>query len=142
MRTSLASAVLLAALIGCGPNHHNGGDDNTTVDAPTTPTIDGTPDACVGLECKEVDCTGQGIGTTRLSGTIYAPNGTLPIYNANVYVPNADVGQFPVGASCDRCNDQLPGSPVVKTTTDEYGHFQLDNVPVVPNLPLVVTIGK
>jgi hypothetical protein len=90
----------------------------------------------------EVNCNGQGIGTTRLSGTVYAPNGSLPIYNVNVYVPNSDPGPLQQGVSCDRCADQLPGSPVVKTTTDELGHFQLDNVPVAPNLPVVVTIGK
>ena len=140
MRTLLAaSAVFTLAIAGCGPN--KGGNGNG-IDAQGNGIIDGTPDACVGLECMKVDCTGQGIGTTRLSGTVYAPNGTLPLYNVSVYVPNAPVGALQDGVSCDRCNDALPGNPTSLTTTDELGHFQLDNVPVVANLPLVVTIGK
>jgi hypothetical protein len=127
----------LFVLAACGPNKGNGGPDAMGTTGP-----DGTPDACVGLQCMEVNCAGQGIGTTRLSGTVFAPNGTLPLYGVNVYVPNADPGPIGAGLQCDRCGDQLPGSPVVKTTTDEMGHFNLDNVPVAPNIPVIVTVGK
>ena len=133
-----AALVLALAAAACGPNKKNG---NGTPDAFGTGP-DGTPDACVGLECMKVNCTGQGIGTTRLSGTVYAPNGTLPLYNVAVYVPNADPGPIATGLTCDRCNDTLPGAPTSQTTTDEAGHFQLDNVPVVDNLPVIIQIGK
>ena len=142
MRASRAALLALItsalAFAACGGKGKIGGDDGNGADGGSN----GPPDACVGLQCMEVNCQGQGIGTTRLSGTVYAPNGTLPLYNVNVYVPNADPGPIGAGLECDRCSDQLPGSPVVKTITDELGHFELDNVPVAPNIPVVVTVGK
>jgi hypothetical protein len=129
---AVLSLVLASA---CGGKGKIGGDD-------TNGDGGGPPDACVGLECKKVNCTGMGIGTTRLSGTIYAPNGTLPLYGASVYVPLNDPGPVAEGVTCDRCNDILPGNPTAKTTTDELGHFELDDVPVTDNLPVVVQMGK
>jgi hypothetical protein len=124
-----------AFVAACG-SKTNGGDDVTGDGG------GGPPDACVGLQCAKVNCMGQGIGTTRLSGTVFAPNGTLPLFGATVYVPNSDPGPLVDGVTCSRCNDQLPGNPVVQTTTDELGHFNLDDVPVADNLPVVVQIGK
>ncbi len=140
MRAPYAASMAVLSLViaaACGSKGKIGGDD----DGGGTGT-GGPPDACVGLECKEVDCTGMGIGTTRLSGVVYAPNGTLPLFNATVYVPNTDPGPLAAGVTCSRCNDVLQGNPVVQTTTDELGHFALDNVPVSANLPVVIQIGK
>ncbi len=125
--------VLLAPFAACGgPSADNdggvgdgGGDDI---------------DACVGLECRQVDCPAG--TTTSLSGVVYAPNGTLPLYNVNVYVPNGQVADFPSGAQCDRCGAPLSGSPVVQTVTDTMGRFVLEDVPVVSDLPLVIQVGK
>src|SRR5690606_14252094 len=102
---------------------------------------DGTPDArpCVGLECQQVECED---GVTSISGVVYAPNGTLPLYNVNVYVPNAPVGAFSDGAQCDRCGGTLSGSPLVKAVTDTMGRFTLTNVPVGTDVPLVIQVGK
>jgi len=97
---------------------------------------------CVGLECNIVDCTKQGKPVTTIKGTVYAPNGTLPLYGIQVYVPNAPVPPFTEGAICDRCNDELPGNPVVRTQTDEAGSFTLPNAPSGQNIPLVISSGK
>jgi hypothetical protein len=97
---------------------------------------------CENLECQQVDCTGMGQGTTSLSGTVYAPNGTLPLYGIDVYVPNADPGALPDGARCSRCTDGLPGQPLVQTRTDEAGHFVLTDVPVGNDIPLIIQSGK
>ena len=139
MRASRAAVAALSLILAaaCGGNGKIGGDD--TGDGGGT---GGPPDACVGLQCKIVNCNGQGIGTTRLSGTVYAPNGTLPLYNATVYVPNSDPGPLAKGVTCDRCDAALTGDPIVHTTTDELGHFALDGVPVSDNLPVVIKLGK
>ncbi|MEK7729281.1 MAG: choice-of-anchor D domain-containing protein, partial [candidate division KSB1 bacterium] len=77
-----------------------------------------------------------------VTGTVFAPNGTLPLYNVNVYVPREDPGAFTPGVQCSRCSDDLPGSPVARAITDEAGNFRLENVPTGDNIPLVITIGK
>jgi hypothetical protein len=73
---------------------------------------------------------------------VYAPNGTLALYNATVYIPSTDPGPLPDGAQCGQCVDALPGNPVTRTVSDESGHFKLDNVPVGNDIPLIVQIGK
>ncbi len=95
---------------------------------------------CDHLACYQSLCPdGQ---TTSLSGTVFAPNGTLPLYNAIVYVPNGEVSAFPEGLTCDRCDSVLSGNPLVMTTTDSNGQFTLKNVPATSEVPLVVQVGK
>ena len=97
---------------------------------------------CVGLQCNITDCQKQGMPPTTISGTVFAPNGTLPLYGVSVYVPNSDPGPFTAGVSCGSCADGLPGEPLAQVTTDEEGKFKLENVPNGANIPLVITIGK
>jgi hypothetical protein len=91
------------------------------------------------LKCNQVDC-GTGPATT-VTGTVFAPNGTLPVYNAIVYVPNADLDPLAKGASCERCG-KVSGEPIVSAVTSANGSFTLTNVPTGKNVPLVVQIGK
>ena len=93
-------------------------------------TGDGGPGACAAG--KE----------TSLTGTVYAPNGTLPIYNALVYVPRSSLAPFPSGLSCDRCGALPPGEPVTAALTDAHGEFTLKSVPAGTNVPLVIQVGK
>ncbi len=95
---------------------------------------------CTNLQCQQVDC-GPG-GDTTVSGTVYAPNGTLPIYNAIVYVPNAPLDPMTEGITCDRCGAISSGNPIVTALSDATGHFVLHNAPAGPNIPLVVQLGK
>ena len=64
-------------------------------------------------------------------GTVYAPNGTLALYGATVYIPRLDPGPLPAGPQCDRCDasGELPGGAIARAISDEAGHFSLTNVP-------------
>jgi hypothetical protein len=73
---------------------------------------------------------------------VYAPNGTLPIYNALVYVPNAPLAPFPPELACDRCGALPSGEPVVSAVTDARGAFRLAKVPVGADIPVVIQVGK
>ncbi len=81
-------------------------------------------------------------GNTTLTGRVFAPNGTLPLYDVNVYVPNSDPGAFSDTLACTTCATSLPGDPIVSAVSDEHGNFTLVGVPSGANIPLVVTIGK
>jgi hypothetical protein len=131
----LVGSVLCSVLVSLGAcQHHDGGEETSDASGP--------PDACQGIGCSIVNCGAQGLPSTTVSGTVYAPNGTLPLYGVNVYVPVSDPGPLPAGVQCDRCSDQLPGGSYVQTTTDEAGHFILYGVPATASVPLVMQVGK
>jgi hypothetical protein len=120
------AALLMALWIGCGSSDH--GDDG--------------PDACVGLQCQVVNCAATGRPATSISGTVFAPNGRLPLFGVTVYVPNTDPGAFPEGAQCSRCASELPGDPIAHTVSDSEGRFTLTGAPSGTDIPLVITAGK
>jgi hypothetical protein len=128
---SIPVLLLVTLWIGCAP-----ADRGKPEDAPPV------PDACVGLRCRVTDCAKAGRTQTTISGTVFAPNGTLPLYGVTVYVPNGDPGFLTDGAQCSRCTKEVPGDPIVKTTTDPAGKFVLADVPSGVDVPLVITIGK
>jgi hypothetical protein len=97
---------------------------------------------CEGLACEVVDCASKGLPPTSLSGTVYAPNGTLPLYGVTVYVPARDPGPLPDGVTCGNCAASLPGGAIAATITDETGRFRIPDVPAATDVPLVITVGK
>jgi hypothetical protein len=128
---------------GGGGAGDGAGGTSSDVDAGHRRDAASDPDAqvrCVNLQCQQLSCTGG--AHTTVSGTVYAPNGTLPLYNAMVYVPNAPVPALPTGLSCDRCGVLPAGSPLVGALTDTHGAFTLKDVPVGTNIPLVIQVGK
>jgi len=88
----------------------------------------------------QVTCDGG--ATTSVSGTVFAPNGKLPLYNVAVYVPKAPLEPFAAGVTCDRCGTPVSGKPIVSTLSDSEGKFKLLNVPAGMNIPLVFQVGK
>jgi hypothetical protein len=126
---------IVAVTFGCASHHHGNGDDGG---------VDGSyvPDACVGLQCFQAPCEANGKPPTTLSGTVYAPNGSLPLYGVHVYVPAHDPGPLKDGVQCDHCSDALLGDPIARTITDEAGHFTLPNVPATNDVPVVLQVGK
>jgi hypothetical protein len=113
-----------------GPNQcgvAGGGCTGLCLQQQTCPTMDGGPPA-----------------TTSISGTVYAPNGTDPLPNTLVYVPNAPLKMFTDGVSpphCD-CTADVSGSPLVSAVTDYKGTFTISNMPVGMNIPLVIQNGR
>jgi hypothetical protein len=122
--------LVVAFVMACGP-----GRDERTPDAEVDPP-------CSGLECQVVNCERKNLPPTTISGTVFAPNGTLALYGATVYVPLLDPGPFHDGVECTQCMDQLPGGAVAFDESDTAGKFEVQNVPSGTDIPLFITIGK
>ncbi|NVB83106.1 MAG: carboxypeptidase regulatory-like domain-containing protein [Kofleriaceae bacterium] len=115
-----ASVALLFLTIACGPEHRGGDDGVSGGDA-------GPPDApCL----------------TSISGKVFAPNGTLPLYNVMVYVPENPPVAFPEGVQCTSCASDVPGGAIAKAITGTDGSFKLEGVPPGENIPIIITTGK
>jgi hypothetical protein len=121
---------------GSGDGGNDGGSDGGSDGGGTLP--DGGQ--CTNLKCRQVSCPPG--TTTSLTGSVYDPSGQVALYNAIVYVPNAPVEPLPTGVTCDQCGSLVSGNPIAITLTGPDGKFKLDNVPVGPNIPLVIQIGK
>jgi hypothetical protein len=134
-------AVALGVLGACGSD----GDGSTfrtdaggpPVTGPEFPN-DNSPE-CDSLACRQVDCGGT--VSTTVTGKVTAPNGTLPLYNAIVYVPQEPLAPLAEGVTCDRCGS-VSGKPLVSTLTKVDGTFELTNMPSGRDVPLVVQVGK
>ncbi|HXU72245.1 MAG TPA: carboxypeptidase regulatory-like domain-containing protein [Polyangia bacterium] len=146
---TVTSLALGGMLISCGPANgagHGGGGSGADGGGGSGASNGGGGSGgagnpnCVNLQCQQMACPGG--GTTTLTGKVFAPNGTLPLYNAIVYVPNSTPAAFTDGVTCDRCNGSVSGNPVVQTLTDSSGSFTLTDVPVGNNIPLVIQLGK
>jgi len=121
MRTARIYLLLIGSLLlaACGPNKR-GEDDDGIPDAPP-------PDA----PCP-----------TTISGKVFAPNGTLPLYNVTVYIPQLLPTAFTDGVTCSQCTTSLPGGSVTQTKSDAEGKFVLSDVPPGTDVPVVITTGK
>jgi hypothetical protein len=126
----------VSAAIGCGGGSGKNGDGGGNGEGPDG----GGGGPCVNLECFQVQCTGG--GTTSISGRVFAPNGTLPLYNVTVYVPNGTVQPLVDELVCDQCDNMLSGNPLVQTTTDTTGSFTLGDMPATTDVPLVIQVGR
>jgi len=158
--TSLLVGSVLVATVACGsggseleqfptPDPAPSTDDGTTSTGtfgtsggPTSSSSSGGPATppCEGLQCKQVACPGS--TTTSLSGKVYDPSGTVPLYNAIVYVANAPLEPFKPGIACDKCGAALSGKPIATALTNAKGEFTLKNIPVGADFPLVVQVGR
>ena len=107
------------------------------------PSVCGVSTTCTNLCLDQTKCAGN--ATTSISGTVYMPNGTTPLANVLVYVPNAPVAPFTTTVSCvsaSNCDAEVSGSPLVATTSNVDGTFTLNNVPVNVAFPVVLQLGR
>ncbi len=98
---------------------------------------------CTGLACNVQGCVGE--TPTTISGVTYAPNGSLPLYNVEVFIPNGPLLPVPRGAQCTtqaNCCATSSERPITTTLSDATGHFVLTGVPTGDNIPIVVQLGK
>jgi hypothetical protein len=120
-------------------------------DAPDASMFEGgvgfTPGAvpCAGLACKVVTCDDPQTVTT-ITGKVYDPAGANALYNVMVYIPggpngDADLPVIADGVSCETCASVVL-NPMVSTLTNEKGEFELKNVPVTDDVPVVIQVGK
>ncbi len=138
--------LLLAAAVGCGPSqiNHGGGGANggTGGGASGGSGGGGTGGSGGGGGTLGVPQNCPGGGTTTISGKVFAPNGTLPLYNAIVYVPSVTPMPFPDGVSCAPCNGKISNKAVDAAYTGPDGTFTMKDAPWGANVPLVVEMGK
>jgi hypothetical protein len=122
MNQDLTRVILISvlSLSACGPADRNTGDGDG-----------GAGDAFPG----ETSCV------TAITGKVFAPNGTLPLYNVTVYVPGTDPPPFTPGVQCSKCGE-IPGGALAKAVSDPEGNFRLEGVPAGVGIPIVITTGK
>jgi hypothetical protein len=97
------------------------------------------------------DCAGKGLPFTSITGVVYDPAGTLPLYDVVVYIPSSVPEPIdPGNPTCTPCEAVISGGPIViDAITDERGQFTLVQsspgnfgVPSGENVPLVIQTGK
>lgn len=156
----ILSSITTIAYVGCADDLDNGrkqghaddegiashgtgsmGEDDTDTDDLDDVKLDLSGPVCINLECAQVECDDPS-ETTTLTGTVFDPSGELPLYNVQVYIPNAEVEPIVDALVCDQCDADLSGSPLVTAVTDTHGRFVLENVPVGQDIPLVMQVGK
>ena len=119
-----------------------GAGGEVAFDAGEDPAPDAGPPVAAdcGIELSHFDDQVSGCGTL-VTGRVFAPNGTLPLYDAIVYVPKTTPDPIVHGATCDPCG-HASGSPVAATLSRYDGSFALRDVPAGKDVPLVVQVGK
>ncbi|MDB4944222.1 MAG: Tryptophan synthase alpha chain [Labilithrix sp.] len=107
-------------------------------------------DSCTkGRECKtgvcspDSECVSRGAVTTTITGKVYDPAGANPLYNVLVYIPSdpENLPEINEGVQCTTCAS-IAVNPFVATLTNTKGEFELVDVPVDKDVPIVVQIGK
>ena len=79
---------------------------------------------------------------TSISGKVYDPSGTLPLYNVVVYAPSEPLAPIAEGAACETCDAHFSGRPVAAALSDSAGNFRVENMPAGPGTRIVFQVGK
>jgi hypothetical protein len=131
---------------GSGASSGNAGSSNANAGDNGNGAVTGTGGSgFLNVEGGFVD-DANGNGTTStgcasLSGTVYTPGKTDPLYNAIVYIAKGTPDRIMSGASCDKCGGLSAAQAVTATLSGPDGKFKLTGVPLGNDI-LVVQIGK
>ncbi len=144
----VVAACAPASTVGYGPA---GGDDASEADGSDEVTLAESDaearqgfrfnDATVPRDASNAPLCPDG-GHTTISGTVYAPNGTLPLYNVIVFAPSGPLEPLGHGASCEPCGTLNSAKAYATTLSDAHGHFVLVDPPTGKDVPMVVQVGK
>lgn len=82
--------------------------------------------------------------TTSIQGVVYDPAGRNPLSNVTVFVPTTTdpLPPIPVGPVADACGGVPNVTAMATAVTDVNGKFEIKNLPVGVDVPLVIQIGK
>lgn len=122
--------VLLTALAACGSTKAKGFDE-APVQGPPPATSGGGDLGSSGATPGEPTAIGF------MVGTVFAPEGTVPISNALVYLAPSMPAPFAPGVFCDKCVELPAGTPYTYSKAD--GTFKL---PVYAAGPQVLVVQK
>jgi hypothetical protein len=144
---ALAVVGATIALAACGDPVKRATFAATDEDAGFEGGVGFTPGAvpCQGLACKREKCDDPST-TTTITGKVYDPAGANALYNVLVYIPggpngDADLPAITEGVSCETCAS-IALSPMVSALTNTKGEFELKDVPVDKDVPVVIQVGK
>jgi hypothetical protein len=158
--TAIGLVVILSSMGGCGSSKNSDLGSQSENDDASAGSSGGNgsggnssgPTFGSGGADAAAPCTGGGLGcyvpancTTTISGIVYDPAGSNPLYNVVVFIPNDPNGAMtPVKQGTNSCNtcDVSIGDYVTATTSGPDGSFTLTGVPATTHVPLVVQIGK
>ena len=119
---AVLTALGFAVLVGCGRSDHLGFAEGA--DAMGATDQDGGPTApnFAGLD-GAADAKARPPVVGWLKGKVVAPEGTVPISNALVYLTSRDAEVIPAGVFCDTCVHLSALEPYAYTKSD--GSFEL-----------------
>jgi hypothetical protein len=116
LRIGLTTTLLCGLLAGCGSS---GGRSNFEEPAPPAGPLGPGP----GGEFAEAGAPAAGDVVGHLSGTVMAPNGTIPIAGAVLYLTDTKPAPAPEQVFCDVCVHLAAGTPYA--LSDDKGAFVL-----------------
>jgi len=144
---ALAVVGATIALAACGDPVKRATFTATEEDGGFESGVGFTPGAvpCQGLACKREKCDSPDTVTT-ITGKVYDPAGANALYNVMVYIPggpngDAELPAITEGVSCETCAS-VALSPMVSALTNTKGEFELKDVPVDKDVPVVIQVGK
>lgn len=127
----LAALALVGSIAAaCGSDKSRSFDED-----PNSPLADGgdTTNGVLGGDAGDAQVTAVG----TLTGTVYAPEGTVPISNALLYLANSLPAPIPDHTYCDKCVQLPAGTPYTYSKAD--GTFEL---PVFKTGPAYLVVQK